>query len=355
MGGYDPNFKMQQVEAWSLSVQQQLQNNLIVELNYSGTEGHHLLVFQNDANRFAGDLIQNNNQLTRLNPNFAGTGWASSDGNSAGHFGSAEVIRSFTHGLAFRAIYTYGKALDEMSQAQSLDSGSITSGSDFYVNNALHAQRGRADFDIRQNFLADGTWDVPNNYSSALLKNILGGWQFGGKWIGQTGLPFTVVNGSGFAPICSGGAALVNNQCPAGTTIVGNSGGDYNADGYNTKPPNVPSFGAHLSGQSKDKFLSGIFTASQFPAPALGQVGTLGRNTFDRPGYKDFDFTFEKYFNVPWFFSEKMKIEAKGEVFNLFNRTNLNGVDSGMTDSSFGKSTSQLPPRSLQLHLRASF
>lgn len=355
MGGYDPNFKMQQVEAWSLSVQQQLQNNLIVELNYSGTEGHHLLIFQNDANRFAGDLIQNNNKLTRLNPNFATSGWASSDGNSSGHFGSAEVIRSFTHGLAFRAIYTYGKALDELSQAQSLDSGSITSGTDFFVNNALHAQRGRADFDIRQNFLADGTWDVPNNYPSALLKNILGGWQFGGKWVGQTGLPFTVTNGSAFAPICSGGAALVNNQCPAGTTIVGNSGGNYNADGHNTALPNTPSFGAHLGGQSKDKFLSGIFTASQFPAPALGGVGNLGRNTYDRPGYKDFDFTFEKYFSVPWFFSEKMKIEAKGEVFNLFNRTNLNGVDSGMTDSSFGKSTSQLPPRSLQLHLRASF
>ena len=355
MGGYDPNFKMQQVEAWSLSVQQQLQNNLIVELNYSGTEAHHLIVFQNDANRFAGDLIQNNNILKRLNPNFATTSWASSDGNSFGNYGSAEVIRSFTHGLAFRGIYTYGKALDELSQAQSLDSGSITSGSDFYVNNALHAQRGRADFDIRQNFLADGTWDVPNNYSNLMVRNILGGWQFGGKWVGETGLPFTVINGSGFAPICSGGAALVNNQCPAGTTIVGNSGGDYNADGYNTKLPNVPSIGAHLSGQSKSKFLNGIFTASQFPAPGLGLVGTLGRNTYDRPGYKDFDLTFEKYFSVPWFFAEKMKIEAKGEVFNLFNRTNLNGVDSGMTDSSFGKSTSQLPPRSLQLHLRASF
>ena len=355
MGGYDPNFKMQQVEAWSLSVQQQLQNNLIVELNYSATEAHHLLVFQNDANRFAGDLIQNNNQLQRLNPNFAATAWASSDGNSAGHYGSAEVIRSFTHGLAFRGIYTYGKALDEMSQAQSLDSGSITSGSDFYVNNALHAQRGRADFDIRQQFTADGTWDVPNNYPSVMLRDVLGGWQFGGKWIGETGLPFTVVNGAGFAPICSGGAALVNNQCPAGTTIVGNSGGDYNADGYNTKLPNVPTFGPHLGGQSKTKFLNGIFTASQFPAPGLGLVGTLGRNTYDRPGYKDFDLTFEKYFSLPWLFAEKMKIEAKGEVFNLFNRTNLNGVDSGMTDSSFGKSTSQLPPRSLQLHLRASF
>ena len=267
MGGYDSNFKMQQVEAWSLSVQQQLQNNLIVELNYSGTAAHHLLVFQNDANRFAGDLIQNNNQLQRLNPNFATASWASSDGNSAGNYGSGEVIRSFTHGLALRGIYTYGKALDELSQAQSLDSGSITSGSDFYVNNALHAQRGRADFDIRQQFTADGTWDVPNSYSSLMLRNIIGGWQFGGKWIGETGLPFTVVNGSGFAPICSGGAALVNNQCPAGTTIVGNSGGDYNADGYNTKLPNVPSFGAHLGGQSKAQFLNGIFMASQFPAP----------------------------------------------------------------------------------------
>ena len=200
-----------------------------------------------------------------------------------------------------------------MSQAQSLDSGSITSGSDFYINNALHAQRGRADFDIRQQFTADGTWDVPNNYSSARASGTFSAdGNSAASGSAQTGLPFTVVNGAGFAPICSGGAALVNNQCPAGTTIVGNSGGDYNADGYNTKLPNVPSFGPHLCGQSKDKFLSGIFTASQFPAPALGLVGNLGRNTYDRPGYKDFDFTFEKYFSVPWFFCGKDEDRGQG-------------------------------------------
>jgi len=81
----------------------------------------------------------------------------------------------------------------------------------------------------------------------------------------------------------------------------------------------------------------------------------LGRNTYDRPGYKIFDFSFTKYFNAPWFFSEKMKIEAKGEVFNLFNRTNLGTVTGDMSSSTFGKSTSQLPPRSMQMHLRASF
>jgi hypothetical protein len=58
-----------------------------------------------------------------------------------------------------------------------------------------------------------------------------------------------------------------------------------------------------------------------------------------------------------------MKIEVKGEVFNLFNRSNLNfnlpsGLNGGPTDlssSSFGQATSQYPSRSLQLHLRASF
>src|SRR5208283_148847 len=122
MGGYDPNLKMQQVDAWSLSVQQQLQSNLIVELNYSGTEAHHLLVFNSDINRVAGDLIQNNGQQKRLNPNFATTQWASSNGNSFGNFGSAQVVRTFTHGLSLRGIYTYGKGLDEMSNAQSISS-----------------------------------------------------------------------------------------------------------------------------------------------------------------------------------------------------------------------------------------
>ncbi len=58
LGGYDPNYKMTQVEAWTLSLQQQLKNDLIAEINYSGTEAHHLPIYQN-ANRFAGDLIVN--------------------------------------------------------------------------------------------------------------------------------------------------------------------------------------------------------------------------------------------------------------------------------------------------------
>jgi hypothetical protein len=325
-------------------------NNLIVEVNYSGTEAHHLLVFDSDINRVAGDLIQNKGQQKRLNPNFGTTQWASSNGNSVGNYGSAAIIRSFSHGLALRGIYTYGKALDEMSNASSISSQGPSSTNVIQSNN-LKAQRGRADFDIRQQVTADGTWDVPNNYASPALKYILGGWEFGGKWIGYTGLPFTVNTTQNFIPVTDGSG-----------NVIGNTGGDFNADGTNYDVPNAPTFGRHLGGQSKKQFMSGIFgdpttgvAKAAFPAPALGQEGSLGRNTYDTPGYKDFDLTFEKYFNVPWFFSEKMKIEAKGEVLNLFNRSNLTSVTSDMSSSTFGQATSQLPPRSLQLHLRASF
>jgi hypothetical protein len=367
MGGYDPNFKMQQVEEWSLSVQQQLKNDLIVELNYSASEAHHLEVFNNDINRFNGSLIQNNGTLVRLNPNFGGTVYGTSDGNSVGNFGSLSVIKSLHRGFALRGIYTYGKSLDEpLSTAGSLDGGAVTSttaSGPIYQNGDFHGQRGRSDFDIRQQFTADGTWDVPNSYSSAVAKNILGGWEFGGRWVGQTGLPLSVYTSQAFIPVCTGGAALVNGGCPGGaSTIVGDAGGNYNADGSNLGLPNVPTFGSHLSGQSKSQFLSGIFgnpssgtARAAFPTPALGQEGNLGRNTYDEPGYKDLDFSFEKYFNVPFFFAEKMKIEAKGEVLNLFNRSNLYGVTADLSSSSFGEATNQYPSRQFQLHLRASF
>jgi Carboxypeptidase regulatory-like domain len=358
MGGYDPNLKMTQVVAYSLSVQQQLRNNLIVELNYSGTESHHLESFDPDVNRFAGDLIQNNGSQNRLSPYFGGIAYAFTNTNSTGNYGTLSATRTYSHGLALQALYVYGKSLDTMSNAQTLTEGTFDTNS--YNDNVIETQnfpfqRGRSDFDIRQQFQAAGTWDVPNNYSSAMVRSILGGWQFGGKFIGQTGIPFTVYTSSPFVPVCSGGAVLVNGGCPAGTTIVGDAGGDFNADGTNYDVPNAPSFGRHLGGQSKSAFLKGIFGASSFPAPGLGQEGSLGRNTYDQAGYKDMDFTFEKYFNLPWFFSEKMKIEAKGEVFNLFNRSNLWQTTGDLSSSTFGKVTNQLPARYFQLHLRATF
>jgi hypothetical protein len=345
LGGYSPNYKMTQVEDWSLSVQQELPGGLIAEINYSASVAHHLPIFNQDTNRFAGDLIANNGTLTRLNPNFGTVQYTTADGNSVGNYGSAVIQRRISHGLALRGIYTFGKALDTFSTSGSLDSGEATQFIDSIIENGnLARQRGRSDFNIHQQFSADGTWMAPNHYPHALERDVLGGWQFGGVWILQTGLPFSVYTSAAFNPVYNSSGQ-----------VIGNTGGDYNADGSDYDVPEAPSFGNHLSGQNKKDYLSGIFPASAFPVPSLGTEGNLGRNTYDGPGYNNLDFTFEKFFSTPWFFGERMKIEAKGEVFNLFNRSNLTSVTSDLSSGSFGFATSQLPPRSLQLHLRASF
>jgi hypothetical protein len=344
LGGYSPNFAFTQVDAWTLSVEQQLRTNLLFQVNYSGTAAHHLPVYNSDINRFAGDLIVNGGVLTRLNPNFGAIQYGTSDGNSLGNYGSAVLKFTSSKGLSLQGNYTYGKALDTVSTAGSLDSGSITAVTQVIRNGDLSAQRGRSDFDIRNQFTFNGTWSVPSRYNNAFERQVLGGWEFGGIVVLQTGLPFTVYTTAPFIPIFNSSGQ-----------VVGNKGGDYNADGYNWDVPNAPSFGNHLSGQSKSNFLNGLFPASAFPAPVLGTEGNLGRNTFDQPGLSNVDLTLTRNFTTKWFLKEALHLQFQAEIYNLFNRVNLTSVTSDLSSSLFGHATSQLPARSLQLHVRASF
>jgi hypothetical protein len=345
LGGYSPNYKLTQVEDWTLSIQQELGHNLIAEINYSASAAHHLPVFNQDLNRFDGDLIQNKGTLNRLNPSFGDINYATSNASSSGHYGSALLQQRLNHGIAFRGIYTLGKAIDTDSTSGSLSGGEATQFLDSIIENGnLKFQRGRSDFSIHQQFSADGTWMVPNHYPTLLERSLLGGWQFGGVWIIQTGLPYSVYTSQGFSPVYDEDG-----------NVVGNNGGDYNADGSNYDVPNLPAFGNKLSGKHKRDYLTGVFAAADFPTPTLGTQGNLGRNTYDGPGYNNVDFTVEKFFNTPFFFGEKMKIETKLEVTNLFNRSNLTGFTSDLSSGSFGQATNQLPARYLQLHIRASF
>lgn len=344
LGGYSPDYKMTQVEKWTLSIQQQLRPDLVAEFNYSGTAAHHLPIYNNDINRFPGDLIQNKGQLKRLSPYFGPITYATSNGNSIGNYGSVAVRQSYSHGFSLQAVYTYGKALDVISNAGSLDAGSITAVTNVIRNGDLGAQRGRADFDIRNQFTAVGTWALPNHYRTGLERNLLGGWRMSGVWVLQSGLPFTVYTSAPFAPVFNSSG-----------DVIGNKGGDYNADGFNYDVPDVPSFGSSTGDLSRRKYLHGLFPASAFPAPPLGQEGDLGRNTYNQPGYNNLNFTLAKVFTTGFFFGDKLHMEARAEAFNLFNRANLTGVNSDLSSPLFGHSTNQLPARSIQLHFRVRF
>ena len=109
-----------------------------------------------------------------------------------------------------------GRVLDVYSTAGTLQGACACQTTGIFQANDFGAQRGRADFDLRQQFSADGVWTLPNPWSRGWEKDTLGGWRLGGVVILQTGLPFTVYT-----------------TAPYPT-------GDFNADGNDYDVPNTP-------------------------------------------------------------------------------------------------------------------
>src|SRR5262249_53702336 len=100
-------------------------------------------------------------------------------------------------------------------------------------------------------------------------------------------------------------------------------------------------------------------SASDFSAPALGQRGNLGRNTFRGPRYFNVDMSLIKTFRIPWFTgsgpSRQADLQFRIEAFNLFNTLNLTNPVNDMSNPLFGKSVSALPARSFQFVGRLAF
>jgi len=186
--------------------------------------------------------------------------------------------------------------------------------------------------------------DLPTPCKGGIAKSILGGWRMSHILTLQSGLPFTVYTSAPFE--------AVFNQ--AGTAVIGNTGGDYNGDGYDFSTPNAPSFGTYKS-TNRCSFIKGFAPASAFPAPGLGQYGSLGRNTFIGPGLANVNSEFAKAVRIPWFTKEGASMDFRCDIFNLFNRVNLTNPVSDISSGLFGQSTSQNPPRSAQFGVHISF
>ena len=348
--GWDPALQNMYAENWFIGVQYALTNNWVIEGNYVGSVGRHLLE-DFDVNRVDDDLITNDDVMLRNNPWFGEIGYGQANGLSAYNSFNLMVKKRISHGLDMQAAYTYGKATDNSS----------TYGVDLPIPD-IYNQRGDyglSDFDVRQKLAVSLVYDLPGPHGPGYKAKLLGGWQAGSVIILQKGTPFSVANTLPFDPVCAGndGGNCLDSAGTfiPGSVITGNSGGDYNADGYNYDFPNVPSFGRFKKG-TKQEFLTGIFKASDFPAPALGQEGTLGRNSYIGPGYIDCDFNVVKDTSIPWFWhNDAARLQFRAEAFNLFNNVNLQNPDGTMSDGTFGMSTTVFPSRNIQFGLKIFF
>jgi hypothetical protein len=322
VGGVDTALKYAYAENWFLGVQYAFTPSWVLEADYMGSVGHHLYTVI-DRNRYAGDALDGT--LNRLNPYFSTMNYSDNNGNSVFNGGTLALRKTFDRGFSFQSAYTFGKALDYTNN-RGAGSGSVWAN----VFDAWNykAQRGPSEMDVPQKLSFNFVWQLPKpSTTSRIVNGFLGGWEMSSLAMFQKGLPYGVFT----------------------------DGTDYNADGFYYDRPNTPSWGNSKGGLKRSDYMTGVFTAADFPVPAPGVMGNLGRNTFRGPGFANVDFGLIKNTQIRWFVREGANFQVRAEFFNFFNRVNLADWNTDLASGTFGRSTSSYQSRALQVGLRIQF
>ena len=313
----DPSLRSPFVHNWFAGVQRELWHGIVADANYVGSAGRNLHNAYN-INRYVGDLIDG--RFDGFNPSFGRVNMVTSTSTSDFNGGTLTLRRNFEQGYMLQGAYTFGRAKDDADLAVGT--------TNFQDAADLRAERALASYDVTHKLAMVGVWQMPFfKASTGITKSALAGWQLAGSAILQTGTPINITNGASY---------------PAG---------DFNADGNGGDRPNPPAAGVKTSGWTNNEYLRGIFLASDFPKPAPGQNGTLVRNAYRGPGYVDVSVSLSKKFDV----TPKVSAEFRLDAFNATNRVNLSDPITDLSNSNFGKSTSQLNPRALQTGVRVRF
>ena len=178
------------------------------------------------------------------------------------NYNAAQVIfeRRFSAGLTVSANYTYSRMLSNVAS-----SGGACGTCGLVLNNP-HYDWGNGDFDTPHRIAATVNYQLPFGKSFTGVKGqVVKGWQVNGLYSFESGLPFTVANGS---------------QQMQGSQKSGND------------RPNV------LTRQPFTKSINEWFNTSDFALQPFGTAGNEARNQFFNPSEKRFDFSIFKNFPI---------------------------------------------------------
>ena len=304
--GVQPDLKTPTVESWSLKIEQQLSSNTSLGVSYVGSHAYHELLSV-DANLptpticpgspcpagyLAGAYYYPTDAALANNAVWNSTSWFS-EGISSYHGVAADVNRRFGHGLQFRGVYTFSKALDDGDNMNT----SVATNSPAFVANPFQpkADYGRASFDVRNSAVINATYDLPfgagdTSREHPWLQRLIGRWQLSGIQTVQSGLPFT----------------------PQLSYNPSNDG--------DTRNPVRPSWNPNFTGPVILGGPNQYFNPNAFTQPLPGTYGNVGRNVLQGPSLVETDLSLTKTFP----FSERLNLQFRSEFFNIFNHTNFN-------------------------------
>ncbi len=362
VGGVANNLSSPYTINFSLAVDRQITPNFVVSLGYVGSHSGQLISaggntgntsYGNDANAFAGDLIQHLNctenattnacsgTQTRLNTSFGNINYAFN--TAVGNYDGMVVAARgrFAQRGFLTASYTHAHSLDDWQNYPTA-----------YPTNQYYAN---SPYDVRDRLSLGVSYELPGAHlSNGIEKRALGGWTLSAIAVLQSGEPFTPYTGAAFA------GELINPLLPAtaGNLRFAPGSGDFNADGDNNDYPSVSSYkqshkrGDYRSGKGiLAACPDGVLPCGNFVLPSLGTEGNETPNQFRNPGYADVDFTLKKVTVI----TERTNLELRVDTFNIFNRVNYMGVDTNLQDGTFAQSTNTNPARNMLLGARINF
>ena len=331
----DANQRSPYIQQFNFGMQFELMKNLVMDVAYVGNKGTKLNGFRNLNQRA---VINNPNGSqsagARPYPAFGDIQWM--ENRVLSNYNSLQVSmeKRFSGGLSALLSYTWSKALTEAPDHIStsgggpgIDTGTFREPQD---GNNLKVERGLAEFDIKQRFVASYVYELPfgqgrrwgQNWNKA-VDSILGGWQLSGIHVFQEGLGLTAT--------LSGSAVLnLGGERRARPNIVGN--------------PILP---------ESQRTLQRWFNTDAFAAfnPAPQAFGNAGVGIMRGPGFVSFDFTLSKNFRI----DEARSLQFRTEFFNAFNRANFHPPDIRRDASGFGQILGAGNARIIQFGLKFYF
>jgi Carboxypeptidase regulatory-like domain/TonB-dependent Receptor Plug Domain/TonB dependent receptor len=316
---------------YNFGIERELPFNLKLTTNYVGSRG--VKLFENRQYNY--NTTSNGTAATpRINaargPINARGNFATSEYNSL----QAELSRSFSHGLTFRAAYTLGKDLDNGSEVFNTFNSATSYQADLSAS-GLTREWGNSAWDHRNNVTISYVWS-PSGFraDNAMVNGFLGAltrhWTVSGVERFQSG-PYTTLSVSGVDTNKDGSTAndravISNPSAPFMSAAIDASYFSVN------KVPGIQ--GTYIDAVTFNGGTPGVLAGTQVLVDPttkhfLVQRGQnflsqeVGRDTFLQPGYQQHDIALEKGIGLSYLKFERGQLTLRVEANDVGNHNNV--------------------------------
>ena len=261
---FDPHLKLPYTLRWNFSVERALGSSQTISAGYVGAAGRRLLLTES---------------LLNQNPRFSFIRLTTGSAESDYHSLQLQFHRRLSSGLQALVSYTLSRSTDDSSQ----DSAART----FLRSEDARMERGPSDFDVRHLLSGFVSYNLPSPFDAGIKRALLSDWTIVTLFNARSGRPVNVV----YDLPTSYGVAYLRPDLVMGVPLYLD---DPTAAGGRRINPNA------------------------FTVPDTLRQGRLSRNLLRGFPLYQMDLALYRQFD----FSERVGLQFRAEVFNLFNRPN---------------------------------